>query len=406
MKLKKIAVTGILTGMMLLSHAAPVLAAGANYTPVAGGSASFDKYLVMDAEANVPNQTFNFTIQPAQEGMQASNGMLAVYPGNTQAVTGAPVIREGQAAFHEGDPTFASVQNHADTGTQQATQPKDSVTLQDGEKYARKQVSVDFSGVRFSEPGVYRWVITEAPSNAKGITNDADTTRNLDVYVVDNNGALEIEGYVIHNDDGFQPAVSGAAHEPSTGKSVGFTNRYTTYNINLSKTVTGNQGSRDEYFRFTVRIQGDVEGTKLDVDLSQADARTLVNAYSPESHENPSELVLGPNGTCEQDFWLQSGQTITINGIPAGAAYTIDEAASDYKTTTSVKEGSGETVRAEGRSVADSDLEGDTNVDFVNDKTGVIPTNLIVKTAPFAALAMIGLAGVLVITVRRRRCAD
>ena len=40
----------------------PVIAAGTNYDTVIGGTTTttFDKYLVMDQEANVPNAVFSF----------------------------------------------------------------------------------------------------------------------------------------------------------------------------------------------------------------------------------------------------------------------------------------------------------------------------------------------------------
>ena len=172
---------GLLAGLMVLASTGSALAAGSNYQPVSGGVVKFDKYLVMVQEANVPNQTFAFTIAPAASGLADANGKLVVQSGSASAVTGSPTIAAGQAAFSTGDTTYTTVQPHVDTGTQQATQPKDNVTLGADQKYARKQVAVDFSSVKFSEPGVYRWVVTETATQKLGINNDTDATRNLDV---------------------------------------------------------------------------------------------------------------------------------------------------------------------------------------------------------------------------------
>ncbi len=401
MNLKKLIAAGM-TGAMLLLHSLPVAAAGQNYEAVTGGDVRFDKYLVMDEEANVPNVTFDFTIAAASAGIEDTETGLVVQLGSADAVAGTPTIAAGQAVFQAGDETWSEPQDHAETGTQQATQPKDHVTLAEGQKYARKQVTVDFSGVSFSEPGVYRWVVTESASDKLGIDNDADAVRNLDVYVIDQDGVLIIEGYVFHNDDSFQPLKQGDAAEPAEGKSPGYTNTYTTYNIDLSKTVTGNQGSRDQYFKFTVTITGDTAGTVLDVDLSNADATTMINAYSPEAHTNPASLTLGADGSVTQDFWLQNGQNIVINGIPRGASYTVTEEPEDYRVSTVTREGDGQEQSGTAAEVSDDSISGDTTIRYTNDKTGIIPTNVIVKTAPFAAVMMIGLAGLFFLLFRKR----
>ena len=390
-KLSKILASGIAAGVMLLTNVAPAFAASFIYTPVNGNTVRFDKYLVMDEEANVPNVTFTFSIAPG-EGEENTDDKLVVQAGDADAVTGTPVILTPQAVFSVGDETFDTVQSHQEDGTQQATRVEDNVELEEGQKYARKQVSVDFSGVSFSEPGVFRWVITEDATDRLGITNDEDATRYLDAYVIDNDGELEVEGYVLHNNDHFQPAKLEDADEPEDGKANGYCNLYTTYNIDLSKTVTGNQGSRDQYFRFHVVIEGDEAGTQFDVDLSNADENTLVNVYSPESHENPSVLVLGDDHKVEQDFWLQNGQSIVINGIPEGASYTITETPEDYRVSSTTIEGAEDPREVSDAECSDDAIEGDTDIDYVNDKTGIIPTGVIIKVLPFAIGAIAALA--------------
>ena len=47
-----------------------------------------------------------------------------------------------------------------------------------------------------------------------------------------------------------------------TTKDKGFTNEYATQDLTFSKTVTGNQGSREKYSQFTVKISNAVAGTK------------------------------------------------------------------------------------------------------------------------------------------------
>ena len=67
-------------------------------------------------------------------------------------------------------------------------------------RYARTNVTVDFSGVSFSEPGVYHYVIIEAADATGTVTNDATTTHYMDVYVSDEDGTLGVLGYVLHGE--------------------------------------------------------------------------------------------------------------------------------------------------------------------------------------------------------------
>ena len=61
-KISSLVCAGLLMSCMLM---VPVSAA-TNYTPVAGSSCNFNKYLIMDAGDSVPNATFAFTVAPGQ----------------------------------------------------------------------------------------------------------------------------------------------------------------------------------------------------------------------------------------------------------------------------------------------------------------------------------------------------
>ena len=66
MKKRTIAKTGatMLTMAMLLNGTTVFAAAGTNYGPQIDGTkrTTFDKFLVMDQQANVPNATFTYTV--------------------------------------------------------------------------------------------------------------------------------------------------------------------------------------------------------------------------------------------------------------------------------------------------------------------------------------------------------
>ena len=405
-KLQKFAVI-VLVVMMVAALAAPALAAGRNYTAISGGIVKVEKYLVMETTARTPAVTFTFTAAPGT-AKAATETKLAVRAGNDSAVTGTPVV--GTAVFTANQQTFTSVQTlPADTGTKTATQTNDPVTLTTGQQYARSAFTVDFSNVKFAEPGVYRWVLTEAANAAAagmGITNDADATRVLDVYVIDNNGTLQVEGYVLHNDDAFQPNVSGTAAEPSGGKAKGYINNFETEDLTISKTVAGNQGSKDQYFKFTVTLGDLGSGTVIPVNLSNADATTLTNAASPTAHTNPTTLTANASGTVTQEFWMQHGQSIVLTGLPKNASYTVVEDNVDYAVSTSVKEGTGAAVAGTTATVTDADITADTTVAYTNTKAGVIPTGVMLAVAPFVGVVALGGVGIAAVAAKNRKKRD
>ena len=88
---------------------------------------------------------------------------MAVYAGGDGTTsTGKPtIIEEGKATFSPAD-----IEYIADEGD--ATQDKTisfKTESDTDESYASKTMTVDFSGVTFKEPGIYRWIITETAVN-------------------------------------------------------------------------------------------------------------------------------------------------------------------------------------------------------------------------------------------------
>lgn len=324
----------------------PVCAAGITYTPVTGESTSFTSTINVSATANVPNVTFSYGVA-AGAAQAASDGNLAIYAGNDGTTSvGLPSIA---------NVTFSA----ADAKTTDTT--------------VVKEATVDFSGVSFKEPGVYRYVVTEQDSTAQGITSEEDKIKALDVYVTDNNGVLEVSGYVMHNDEN-SVAKKLDATARLDDKDVDFEHSLATSDLTISKTVTGNQASHDEYFEFTVALSGADEGAKYTVDLSAADATTSTNGINTEAHTNPAEIVIGADGSATATFWIQHGQSVVIQGIGNKTKYEITEANRDYEVSEEVT--GDEDAVMEGAKVTDAALTADTEVAYTNSKSGAVPTGL------------------------------
>lgn len=318
------------------------------------------KYLVMDKDANVPNVDFEFTIAVGEQ-TTVGEGQV-VYAG----VEGAK-ITDGA--------TFTT-----ESTTYETKQDGDTVTLTGEQKYAKDVVAVDFDDVNFTAPGLYHYVVTEKDKTYTGITED---TKTYDLYVLvavdeaeDSVGGLYIAGATFSYMDG-------------DTKLTGMTNTYTTHNITLSKTVTGNQGDRNKYFEFTVTINNAIDDTVYNV---TGDFTTGKDLNGDKQDDNPTTLT-ATGGTVVQKYYLKDGQNIVINGVADGSTYSINEASyadDGYKTTDS-----GNT----NGSIANADV----SVTFTNNKQGTVPTGILLETAPYMILGAVVLAGIVVLFVTRRR---
>lgn len=349
----------------------PVCAAGITYTPVTGESTSFTSTINVSATANVPNVTFSYDVA-AGAAQAASDGNLAIYAGNDGTTSvGLPSIA---------NVTFSA----ADAKTTDTT--------------VVKEATVDFSGVSFKEPGVYRYVVTEQDSTAQGITSEEDKIKALDVYVTDNNGVLEVSGYVMHNDEN-SAAKKLDATARLDDKDVDFEHSLATSDLTISKTVTGNQASHDEYFEFTVALSGADEGAKYTVDLSAADATTSTNGINTEAHTNPAEIVIGADGSATATFWIQHGQSVVIQGIGNNTKYEITEANRDYEVSEEVT-GDEDAVK-EGAKVTDAALTADTEVAYTNSKSGAVPTGLFMGVGG-ASVMLIG-SGLAIVAKNKKK---
>ena len=429
--------TAMLTFALVFSCALPVFAASTTYSEVIGGEkqTTFDKYLVMDEGAEVPNVSFAYTItKGAGRSYSTTEGKFEVKPGVDEPV--APTITWDQAAEDSASTVEFRV---TDTAILYANKADTDYVknLGAGQKYAKHTATVDFTDVKFTEPGVYRYVITESASTENGITNDADSTRYLDVYVFDDSTEtetkLKIAGYVLHANAGDVLANEEFGNAAGTGelgdvssdyKSQGFTNVYSTFDLTFGKTVTGTQASRDKYFKFTVTIEGAVAGTKYVVSLDddnndattdgyRADSQVPNNAATDTTYvgkTNVTELIVGSDGTVTKDFYLQHGQKIAIRGLAAGTKYTIEEDAEDYKPSATVNvngEISSDYDSSKDGSIVkiiskDTGITGNTVVEFTNTRNGVIPTGILLSIAPFVGLMVVGAAGIILFTRKRK----
>ena len=384
-KLAKKAAALIGVAAIAATSAAPTFGA-AEYQKAKGpADVPFEKYLVMDKNAEVPNAKFGFEVTAGEATQYESDeSVIEIFPGpDADKVTMTGVgsgAEDFEIAFAPGDET-ASAENEMVKNYDPSTQ-----------KYALKTGSLDFSACEYSEPGAYRYVLTESGTN-QGIENDAQASRVIDVYVVDDSDdsatKLKVESVILHS----------GADSLNSEKSQGFTNVYSTNNLTFRKEVEGSKASRDKWFEFTLDIEGAAKGTKYAVNLSGAAAASGANDATIEANSNktnPTEIVVGEDGKAQAKFYLQHGQEITVLGLADGTSYSVTENKENYEQTPKGVKGYEDEVSGtmSGASVKTS---------YLNSKKGIIETGVNEKNAPYAAVGIFGIIGAAAVLIMRRR---
>ena len=378
----------LLAFALLIGTTAISASAENTYTPVNGTNTQFNKYLVVDKDTNIPAISFDFTVAP----------------GTAVAATATtPAILAGV-----GTPTIATVTftNGQATST---TAPSD-LNLASGKKFAVQTATVDFSGVTFTEPGVYRYVITEQETaGAKAVTYDTQAAtagskvRYLDVYVADVNNALTVSSYVMH--ETATVVANDDADSIADDKSSSYVNEISTKDLEFGKEVTGNQGSKDKYFKFQLAISNAQANTTYSIDLTSAEASpTKTDATTYSSMTNPASFTTNDNGDATITFYLKDGQYIKIPGLPVGYGYTLTETAEDYASSATISAANGKGGVAYSDGVTGTNVSTDIKTGFTNDRTGIIPTGVIMTIAPFAiGICVFGAIIIFIICRRKRR---
>lgn len=382
-----------------------------------GGKTSIQKYLVLDKDAEVPTATFNYTITPGAEKKYEGKDSIAAYagimPSGTTGIT-------GKVSFAAGD---------GDTTVNGAID--DGITNSTDKKYVKKSFELDFSAVKFAEPGVYRYVLTEDKAGdtdnlGAGIKHVGNYRKTLDVYVTDNDGTLGVERYILYNSIiETAPAISNdealnnkvnRTDTTNTAKTDGFVNEYESKSLSFAKKVEGNQGSKDKYFKFTVKIKN-ASGANLKVLMDNAETAPTVNnatVYDAEDMEKANkidenrtvagqQLVIIDNDEKTYDFYLQNGQYITLVGLPKGATYTVSEAAEEYTAADGATFGTGTSANAFTDNKTGNIGDKDVKTGFTNTKDGTIPTGVILSIAGPAVLGIAVVGGIVYMTLKRKK---
>lgn len=183
-----------------------------------------------------------------------------------------------------------------------------------------------------------------------------NTPEDFDVTVLanDNDAAADREYAVVGGID-----LNGEGFV--TGKDFGFHQTKNVYFLFLSKRVKGDLSDPMDEFTFTVTLNG-VTGS-----LPYTGRSTIAEVSAP------ADGTISNGGTVT----LRHGQQIAISGVPEGTTYTIAETG-----------GTGYITNVTGDNASGS-ITGDTEVEFVNTKNKVLPTNATLDSLPYLVILLL-----------------
>ena len=422
----------LVTAVAMTALTMPV-AADTQYAAITGNKVTFYKTLIVDKDAVIPNLEFTFST--------AGGGAVTGDPTdqNNPTIT----VLNGTGTIADKKVTFTSSMTADATNAHGVTSDYKTVTL---------PVEIDLTVATYSEPGVYRYYITEADGDSRVLydvnaglteaTGEGARVRTLDVYVEDTGAstpALAVTGYVMYQgkvtaapsvgtnatngnavsgdvvigESGIFVATGTATDNTgaSTPKTNYIMNAYKTHDLTFGKEVIGNQGSRDKYFKVRVTCTGLNDTDKFPVDMSHAETaptKTTATTYAAAdmATANNKTQLTGLQLTDGYDFYLQDGNYVTIVGLPEGCHYTVSETAEDYTSNQKISE-TNSSLDWDGTAGVDAlndelddDLDADKHTGFTNEKKGVIPTGVLLVATPVIIVALIAVAGVVFFAVR------
>ncbi|MBR3403637.1 MAG: hypothetical protein IKG67_15515 [Parasporobacterium sp.] len=321
-----------------------------------------------------------------------------------------------------------------------------------------KNLTIDFSSVVFSQPGVYRYKITETAENyiTSGVLDGNGETANvryLDVYVMRSDSYTDGTTAAQWRIYGYVCVENGTSDiDPSTTKTNGFVDsnsseadEYRTYNLTIGKTLTGDATMNNHKFPFDATwTAGDATGTFQFIVEETGTVSVTKGAQTETTTVNGTTVVAdtlykvgGADavGTTNKDGTplIANEGTIKYIGIPNGTKVTVTEtndvAGTTYSTTGTEKIGSetgSDIVWTGGTSAKSNDgkiatmapnattiyaqssaptADNNVAIQVINALSLISPTGVVMRFAPYALILVAGLV-LLGVALKRRTKKD
>jgi len=187
--------------------------------------------------------------------------------------------------------------------------------------------------------------------------------------------------------------------------------------LNVSKTVTGELGRRDQYFNFSMTLnvpalmgeQAPARYKAYFVDENGAVITDITeNAADSETGADNGGPFIWVSVDDTTNYNLLHGQKLVFVDTPVGTSYTVTEAKADnYKTNFSITTNNRTEGPFEGNETGTQFVgELKNSADFTNDRPFTAPMGLSLNDLPFVGLILLAIAALVtfvVVKVRKQR---
>lgn len=335
--------------------------------------AYFEQNVTMASDAEMQDIVFAYTIAPGTPMARSSAGDEVKAGLLNETCMVKPI------AFSSADSTSIGTPNDASANDK---------------KYIQKTVKILIDPSQFTEPGIYRYTITENTVlegvSANLFRLDENTQRTFDILVeYPENGILTASASVFHRNPVSMKGITLSSEE----KNSGFTNSYllTTNDLKISNNYEGNMSDTRRKFTYHVTIEDDIPG------------RVLKAVYSSGT---VTDVNVDANGHAALDAVLTGSQCVTIKDIQKQASYSItsekEELESFGFSLTLSSASPTVSVDRDAGSMINPSVSEDVEVVFRNFRDGIVPTGIILDTAPYTVCMGLGAAGILLLRRKKK----
>ena len=247
--------------------------------------------------------------------------------------------------------------------------------------------TLDFSSINYSIPGKYEYIVREVSSS-----NQSVYPKDNNYYTIDLNVLSEVDDNNHPTGELVVDVMQSAFLNETTGKGeILFETSPLTY-ITLSKSVTGDMGDINEYFKFKIEIDGDgfaINGQDNNV-IYNGEVINTINTYDASK---------------DNYVYLKHGQSITIGlndseyQIPSNVMFTIEEMdASNYKTYINNGNTNKKTIVSFALNTPSSN-----NTSYVNNHESTVLTGVFVSIIPYIVLIGLSIIGIYVLKKKSKK---
>ena len=234
----------------------------------------YNEYDVLNSGSSSPEETFTYTIVP----YSVTDAGLGI------TVDTMPKATIGSVKFSKGDAGSAT---------------------------KKRQVAITLPA--YTSVGIYTYKITQNKGTSAGV--EYFTGDMYLVASVEQTATGKTVTAAIHCESPVNPVYNSVSQLAGVLKTDMLSNNFQSGDIVISKTVTGNFGDREKYFKVSVKLDGESGKTY------ESSYPVTGGSYSG----NPTTVKVGEVTT----FMIKHDETITLKNIPYGVTYQITEASYD-----------------------------------------------------------------------------